>query len=192
MTYMIFGIILFLATHSTRMCADGWRSRTIAAIGEPKWKGVYSLLSLAGFVLLAWGYSEARLTPTVLYNPPLFTRHIAGLLMLLSFILLAAANVPGNAIKARVGHPMVAGVKVWAFAHLLANGTLADVILFGSFLVWAIINFIASRKRDRAAGVTYPVGGASRTVITLVAGTAMWAVFAFWLHRMLIGVAPFG
>ena len=117
---------------------------------------------------------------------------VAGLLMLLSFILLAAANVPGNAIKARVGHPMVAGVKVWAFAHLLANGTLADVILFGSFLVWAIINFIASRKRDRAAGVTYPVGGASRTVITLVAGTAMWAVFAFWLHRMLIGVAPFG
>jgi uncharacterized membrane protein len=192
MTYMIIGIILFLGTHSTRMFADGWRSRTIAVIGEKKWKGAYALLSLAGFVLLAWGYGEARLAPTVLYNPPLFTRHIAGLMMLLSFILLAAANVPGNAIKAKVGHPMVAGVKVWAFAHLLANGTLADVVLFGSFLVWSIFNFVASRKRDRAAGVTYPSTGASRTVMTLAAGTATWAVFAFWLHRVLIGVAPFG
>jgi uncharacterized membrane protein len=192
MTYMIIGIILFLATHSVRMFADGWRSRIIAAIGEPKWKGVYSLLSLAGFVLLVWGYGEARLAPMVLYNPPLFTRHIAGLLMLLSFILLAAANVPGNAIKAGIGHPMVAGVKVWAFAHLLANGTLADVLLFGSFLAWAIVNFAASRKRDRAAGVNYPRGDAKQLVLTIGAGTAMWAVFAFWLHRILIGVAPFG
>ena len=192
MTYMIIGIILFLATHSVRLFADGWRSRTIAAIGEPKWKGVYSLLSLAGFVLLVWGYGEARLAPMVLYNPPLFTRHIAGLLMLLSFILLAAANVPGNAIKAGIGHPMVAGVKVWAFAHLLANGTLADVLLFGSFLAWAIVNFVASRKRDRAAGVNYPRGDAKQLVLTIGAGTAMWVVFAFWLHRILIGVAPVG
>jgi uncharacterized membrane protein len=191
MTYLILGLFVFLGAHSVRIFADGWRSRTIARIGENKWKGLYTLTSIAGFALIALGYGQARMDSAALYNPPLFMNHIAGLLVLLSFVLLAAAYVPGNQIKGAVGHPMIAGVKLWAFAHLLCNGRVADVTLFGAFLVWAIADFIVSRKRDRAAGTTYPTGNGLRTVMTVVAGAVVWAAFAFWLHQYLIGVAPF-
>lgn len=118
-------------------------------------------------------------------------RHVAALLTLISFVLLAAAYVPRNSVKARLHHPMILGVKVWAFAHLLANGTLADLILFGSFLVWAIFSFIAARKRDRAARTQYPAGTMSGTIAVVVVGAAAWVLFAFWLHGRLIGVQPF-
>jgi uncharacterized membrane protein len=111
--------------------------------------------------------------------------------MLVSFVLLAAAYVPGNHIKARLGHPMIIGVKVWAFAHLLANGRLSDVVLFSPFLAWAVADFIAARKRDRVAGTVYPPGDELRTVLTVVAGVVAWAVFVAGLHLWLIGVAPF-
>ena len=111
--------------------------------------------------------------------------------MLLAFILFAASFVPGTKIRAAVGHPMVAGVKVWAFAHLLANGTLADVVLFGSFLVWAIVDYISLRRRDRAAGRGIPPGSA-RDAIAVVAGVVLYVVFALWLHGWLFGVRPFG
>lgn len=192
MTYLILGLLVFLATHSVRIVAEDWRTRTIARIGPNAWKGIYSAVSIAGFVLLVWGYGQARETSVVLYVPPAFMYPITTLLTLISFVLLAAANVPGNHIKAAVGHPMVAGVKLWAFAHLLSNGSLADVILFGTFLVWAIVDFIASRKRDRAAGTRYPAGSGARTAATVIAGIAVWAAFAFWAHRWLIGVGPFG
>ena len=191
MSYLIPGLIIFLGVHSVRIFAESWRTRTIARVGENKWKGVYSLISIGGFALLVWGYGQARLESVVLYDPPLFTRHIAGLLMLVSFVLVAAAKVPGNHIKAAVGHPMVAGVKVWALAHLLSNGRLADVILFGAFLAWAIADFIAARRRDRAAGTVYPAGIELRTVMTVIAGVLVWAVFVSGLHLWLIGVPPF-
>ena len=192
MTLLLLGLVLFLGVHSTRVVADGWRSATIARIGEKPWKGIYAVLSIAGFVLLVIGYGAARQSPVVLYTPPVWTRHLAAVLTIPAFVLLVAAYVPRNAIKRAVGHPMVAGVKVWAFAHLLANGTLADVLLFGSFLAWAVLSFIAARRRDRAAGIVYPVGAPTRTVITIAIGIVAWAVFAFALHRPLIGVAPFG
>ena len=192
MTLLMLGLVLFLGVHSTRIVADGWRTATIARVGEKPWKGIYSLLSIAGFVLLVIGYGAARQSPVVLFAPPVWTRHLAALLTIPAFVLLAAAYVPGNAIKRAVGHPMMAGVKVWALAHLLANGTLADVLLFGTFLAWAVLGFIAARRRDRAAGTTYPAGPGSRTAITVVVGLVAWAVFAFALHRPLIGVAPFG
>jgi uncharacterized membrane protein len=160
-------------------------------MGEGSWKGMYSLLSIAGFVLLIWGYGQARQAPVVLWTPPLAMRHLAGLLTLIAFIFITAAYVPRNGLKARLHHPMLLGVKVWALAHLLANGTLADVLLFGSFLVWAILCFKSARQRDRANNTVYPAGTASGTAITVVAGAAAWAVFAFWLHGMLIGVRPF-
>lgn len=191
MTYLILGLIIFLGAHSVRIFAEDWRTRAIARVGQNPWKGVYSLISIAGFVLLVWGYGQARQAGGVLYDPPLFMRHITSLLTLISFVLLAAAKVPGNHIKAAVGHPMVAGVKLWAFAHLLSNGSLADVILFGAFLVWAIVDFIAARKRDRSAGTRYPAGSGARTAMTVAAGVVAWAVFAFWAHLWLIGVAPF-
>jgi uncharacterized membrane protein len=192
MTLLLLGLALFLGVHSTRIVADDWRTATIARVGEKPWKGIYSLLSIAGFVLLVIGYGAARQSPVVLFAPPAWTRHLAALLTIPAFVLLAAAYVPGNAIKRAVGHPMMAGVKVWALAHLIANGTLADVLLFGTFLAWAVLGFIAARRRDRAAGTTYPAGPGSRTAIAVVVGLVAWAVFAFALHRPLIGVAPFG
>jgi len=191
MSYLILGLVIFLGAHSVRIFAEDWRTRTIARVGPNPWKGVYSLISIAGFVLLVWGYGQARQAGGVLYDPPLFLYPITSLLTLISFVLLAAAKVPGNHIKAAVGHPMVAGVKLWAFAHLLSNGGLADVVLFGAFLVWAIVDFIAARKRDRSAGTRYPAGRGARTAMTVVAGVVAWAVFAFWAHLWLIGVAPF-
>ena len=190
--YLIAGLLLFLGVHSTRVFADGWRNQTRARIGEMPFKGMYSLLSLAGFMLLIWGYGVARQQPVVLWSPPVAMRHIAALLTLVAFVLLAATYVPGNQIKARLHHPMVLGVKVWAFAHLLSNGTLAAVVLFGSFLVWAIVLFAASRRRDRREQTVYALGNAGATAITVVAGVAAWAVFALWLHKAWIGVAPFG
>jgi len=192
MTMLILGLVLFLGVHSTRIVAEGWRTRMIGRLGEGGWKGLYSVLSIAGFVLIVWGYGLARQSPVVLWQPPRGMNHLAALLMVVSFVLLVATYVPRNAIKAKVHHPMVISVKVWALAHLLANGTLADVLLFGSFLVWAVLSFRAARQRDRAAGTTYPSGSPAGTAITVFVGLLLWAVFAFWAHAWLIGVRPIG
>jgi uncharacterized membrane protein len=192
MTLLLLGLVLFLGTHSVRIFADGWRARRVSAMGLNAWKGVYSVVSIAGFVLIVYGYAAARLEPVVLYLPPVWTRHLAALLTIPAFILLVAAYVPGTRIKRAVGHPMVLGVKTWAVAHLLANGMLADVLLFGAFLAWAVLNYISARKRDRAAGTVYVVGPVTRDMIAVTGGLVAWAVFAFWLHRALIGIGPFG
>ena len=192
MGVLILGLVLFLGAHSARIVAEGWRARVIAQRGENAWKGLYSLVSLIGLVLLVWGYGLARQQPVVLWVPPVATRHVAALLMLVSFILLTAAYVPRNGIKTWLHHPMVLGVKVWAAAHLLSNGNLADVVLFGAFLLWSVLSFRAARARDRAAGTVYPRGDAFATGITAVVGTVLWLVFSMWLHVWLIGVRPFG
>ncbi|MCR5866101.1 MAG: NnrU family protein [Aquincola tertiaricarbonis] len=192
MTALIAGLLLFLGPHATRIFAEGFRQRQIAAHGLRRWKGLYSLVSLAGLVLIVWGYGQARLDPVLLWQPPRGMRHAALLLTLIAFVLLAASDSPRNHIKAALHHPMVLGVKVWAFAHLLANGMLADVVLFGSFLVWAIVLYAVSRRRDRREGTVYPPGTLRGTVITLVAGVGVWLLFVFWLHSWLIGVSPLG
>ena len=192
MTALILGLLVFLGVHSLRIVAEDWRTGVRARIGENAYKGVYSLLSLAGFVLLVWGYGQARLEPVALWTPITGMRHLAALLMLPSFVLLAAAYVPKNGIRARVHHPMVLGVKVWALAHLLANHTLADLLLFGSFLVWAVLDFRAARRRDRAAGTVYAPGTLAGTLGTVVAGLVAYGVFAMWAHGALFGVRPFG
>jgi uncharacterized membrane protein len=192
MTVLVLGLIVFFATHSVRIFADGWRTKQVARLGLRKYKNIYSVVALAGFVLIVWGYGLASADPVVLWTPPVWTRHVAALLNLPAFILLAASNPRGNFIKAAVGHPMVLGVKVWAFAHLIANGTLADVVLFGSFLVWSIVDFGAARRRDRRERTTYPAGTPARNAMTVVIGIALWLLFAFWLHAWLIGVEPFG
>ncbi len=192
MPLLIAGLLLFLGAHSVRVFAEGWRGRFIARRGENAWKALYSLVSLVGLGLLVWGYGAARQQPVVLWASPTWTRHLAALLTVPAFVLLAAAYVPGNAIKARVGHPMVLGVKVWALAHLLANNTLADVLLFGGFLLWAVLCFRAARARDRASQVVYPAGRPGPTLISVGVGLAAWVAFAFWGHLALIGVRPFG
>ena len=192
MTVLILGLILFLGPHSVRIVAEPWRTQMLQRLGEKPWKGLYSLVSLIGFALIIWGYGLARYDPVVLWQPPVAMRHIASLLTLASFILLTAAYVPGNSIKARLRHPMILGVKLWAFGHLLATAKLADVVLFGAFLLWAILDFRAARGRDRALGTTYAAGSMGGTLVTLVLGVAAWAAFAFWAHAAWIGIAPFG
>ncbi|HRK40015.1 MAG TPA: NnrU family protein [Burkholderiaceae bacterium] len=194
MTYLALGLLLFLGIHSVRIFAEDWRQKRLDTLGEAAWKGTYSLISVAGFALIVWGYGVARQAPVVLWVPPVGQRHAASLLTLVSFVLLAATYVPANALKARLKHPMVLGIKLWALAHLLSNGNLADVLLFGSFLLWAILSFRAARLRDAAAVVKAEIthSPASRTILTLVLGVVAWAAFALWAHGPLIGVSPFG
>lgn len=192
MIILILGLLVFLGVHSVRIVGEGWRAQTIRRIGVQPWKGVYSIASIVGFGLIVWGFGLARQQPVQLWSPPTGMRHLAALLTLIAFILLTAAYVPGNGIKARVHHPMVLAVKLWALAHLLANGNLAHVLLFGSFLVWAVLNFSAARRRDRLSGTVYAPGKTAATITTLVVGAAAWAVFGFWLHGWLIGVRPIG
>jgi len=192
MTLLVLGLLIFLGAHSVRIFADDWRTHTRARIGEGAWKGAYSVASLVGFVLIVWGYGLARQQPVLLWTPPVGARHLATPLVLVAFVLLTAAYVPGNAFKAVVKHPMVLGVKVWALAHVIANGTLADEVLFGAFLVWAVLDYRSSRQRDRESGVVYARGRTGPTLVTVAVGVAAWAVFAFWGHGLLIGVRPFG
>lgn len=193
MPTLIAGLILFLGVHSVRIYADGWRTQQQQKWGADAWRGAYAVLSLAGLVLLIYGFGLVRNEPVVVWIPPMGMRHAASLLNLFGFILLAAAYVPGNAIKARVYHPMVAGVKLWAVAHLMANGNLGHLMLFGSFLAWAVLDFISARKRDRRNPVsTAPVTKLSATLITVAVGVVGWLLFAFWLHGLLIGIKPFG
>src|ERR1700748_3103079 len=192
MIVLILGLVLFLGIHSVRIVADGWRSGFIARRGLNAWKGVYSLISIAGFVLICIGFGQARQQAVVLWSPPRWTHDVAALLTLLAFVLVTAAYVPGNGIKARVKDPMILGVKCWAAGHLLANGTLADVVLFGSFLAWAVLDFRAARRRRRAG--TEPAIGPvrrGRSAIVVVVGVLAWMLFALHLHQPLIGVAPF-
>jgi uncharacterized membrane protein len=192
MSYLLIGLFLFLGVHSVRIFADSWRTQTIRKYGELVYKGVYALLSLVGFCLIVWGFGVARETPMVLWQPPMVMRHVSSLLMLVAFVLLAAAYVPNNAIKARLHHPMVLGVKTWAIAHLLTTGTVAHIALFGSFLVWGVWLFVVSRRRDRLTHVQYSTATPGGTIATVVVGVAAWALFAFALHGMLIGIRPFG
>ena len=151
-----------------------------------------ALVSLAGMALIVIGFGQARMAPVVLWFPPVALRHLAGLIILVSFVLFVSAYVPGTRIKAKLGHPMLAGTKGWAFAHLLANGSLADVLLFGAFLAWGVLAFNSSRRRDRAAGTVYPAGSLNGDLTALSVGLAAWAMFAFWLHGWLFGMRPFG
>lgn len=190
MILLIAGLLLFLGAHSVRIFSDGTRTRLIEKNGANKWKGLITLLSIAGFALMIIGYQQARLTPIPLWEPPFWGGPLAIVLNLFAFILLIAAYIPRNSIKARIGHPMVASVKIWALAHLLANGNLVDLILFGSFLIWAVLDFRISRKRDRAENIVYPAGLLKNNVLTVVIGVIAWAAFVMYLHLYLVGVQP--
>lgn len=190
MLVLCLGLIMFIGVHALKIFASKQREAFIASYGDNKWKAAYSLISLLGFALIIYGFGLSRVDPIFIWNPPLWTRHIAILFTLFAFILLAASGISGNHFSQKLGHPMYAGIKIWAFAHLIANGTLADILLFGSFLLWAVLGFVSSRKKDRKEGVTYPAATISKTGLTVVAGLLAWLVFAGFLHKLLIGVSP--
>jgi uncharacterized membrane protein len=183
---LLAGLLIFLGVHSVSIVAPAAREQWAAAMGANAWRAVYSLISVAGFVLLVYGYGVARQSPTLLYVPPLWLRHVALLLMIPVFPLLIAAYMPGR-IRSAVKHPMLVAVKTWALAHLLANGMLADVLLFGGFLAWAVADRISLKRR-----AARPVKGAPPTrwndAIAVIAGIAVYALFLCCLHRVLIGM----
>ena len=194
MSWLLLGLLLFLGMHSVAIVAPQARNAIAHRIGEGPWKGLYTLVSLAGFGLIVAGYSAARQDPVHLWMPPSSLRHLAALLMLPVFVLLIAAYLPGR-IQRAARHPMLLAVKLWATAHLLSNGNLADVLLFGGFLAWAVADRI-SLKRRAAAGLLRPVHTAppnsANDAIAVVAGLALYLAFALWGHAFLIGVNPFG
>lgn len=192
MIVLIAGLIAFLGLHSVRVLAEPWRQRQLAALGPLRWKAVYSLASIATFALLVWGFSLARVGAPVVWTPPRALHYLTALGVLISFVLVAAAYVPGTQIKAALGHPMTLGIKTWAFAHLLSAASLADIVLFGAFLAWAVAVYAAARRRDRAAGTPRPEGNLTRDALALALGAGAWFAFAGWLHEPLIGVRPFG
>ncbi len=192
MLTLLFGLLLFIGIHSLQALAPGWRSQQRERWGELGYKGLYSLVAGAGLVLIVVGYDQARLEPVAIWTPPRGLVHASFLLMWVSMVLLVAAYVPRNAIRARLGHPMTLGVKTWALGHLLANGSLADLMLFGTFLIWAVLVFRSARRRPAPAGAAAPVS-ALGTGLTVLVGTAVWALFLWGgLHARWIGVDPLG
>ncbi|MDQ6684066.1 MAG: NnrU family protein [Pseudomonadota bacterium] len=192
MILFVMGLAAFLGLHSIAIVAPQWRARQVARLGEGRWKGTYSLLAALGLALLIVGYGLARRDPVVLYQPPSALRHGALLLMLPVFPLLFAAYLPGR-IQATVKHPMLLAVKLWATAHLLANGTLLDVFLFGSFLLWAVADRISVKRRSLGQGDGRQCLHAARNdTIAVVAGLAVYGAVVAFGHRWLIGVPPLG
>jgi uncharacterized membrane protein len=188
MAYLILGLVVFLGLHSVSIVAPSWRDATAARMGERAWKGVYSLISIASFVLLIYGYGLARTDPATLYAPPPQMRWATVLLMLPAFPLLFAAYFPGR-ISATLKHPMLAAVKIWALAHLLSNGALADVLLFGGFLAWAVADRISFKRRRQRPIRTAPARPWN-DAIAVIAGLAVYVLFIYWLHVRWFGVSP--
>ncbi|HEX5739741.1 MAG TPA: NnrU family protein [Hydrogenophaga sp.] len=189
MLLLIVGLVLFLGVHSVSIVSRSGRDQWVQRLGEGPWKGLYSLAALAGFVLIIYGYAQARETPVLLYTLPTGFRHLAALLMLPVFVLLAAAYLPGR-IQRATKHPMLLAVKFWALAHLLANGTLADVLLFGGFLAWAVADRISIKRRGVAAPQAR--GSTLNDVIAVAVGLGVYVLFIVWAHAWLFGVRPFG
>jgi uncharacterized membrane protein len=186
MMQLLLGLVIFLGMHSVAIIAPAWRAGMSRQLGMLPWKALYALVSLLGFWLIVRGYAAARLDPVVLYTPPAALRHLTYLLMLPVFPLLLAAYLPGR-IKARVKHPMLTATKAWATAHLLANGMLADVLLFGGFLAWAVLDRISLKKRSSTLTLAAPTS-ALNDIIAVLAGLALYALFVMWGHTRLIGV----
>jgi uncharacterized membrane protein len=187
MNVLLLGLVIFFGVHSVSIVNDPWRDRMAAKVGEWTWKGLYALVAIAGFALIVWGYGLARLDPVVVYTPPDWLHPVAMVLLVPVFPLLLAAYLPGR-IQTAAQHPMLVATKLWAVAHLLANGTLADVVLFGAFLVWAVVDRLSMKHRTQR-----PIPGIPPTrandLIAVVGGLALYAAFVLWLHGWLIGVS---
>lgn len=190
MAILVFGLLLFFLIHSVSVINHSWRDQFVQKYGEMAWKGVYALISIAGFTMIIQGYAEARMEPTVIYNSAPWLRHLAMLVMLPVFPLLLATYFPGR-IKTAAKHPMLAAVKLWALSHLLVNGFLTDVLLFGSFLAWAVLVRISMKHRQARPIPSAPVTAAN-DIIVVVTGIGLYVAFILVLHTAVIGVSPLG
>lgn len=188
MEILILGLFLFLGTHSISMLKPRWREMMVARLGLPAWQGLYSLVSLLGFGLMIWGYGLARQHPLPIYQPALWLSHLSLLLMLPVFPLLIATHLPGH-IQRWAKHPTLLATMLWALAHLLANGNLGDLLLFGGFLSWAILDRLSLRQRVGAAVRTAP-DSPYNDFIAVLMGLALYGLFIVWLHEWMMGLAP--
>ena len=187
MLLLIIGLVIFFAIHLVRMVLPLQREAIIASIGEAKWKGMYSIISILSLILLIWGYARARVDAPILYDPPHWAPWVAVILMAIAFILMMVGNLPAGKIKQAVKHPFLASIKIWAFAHLLVNGDLASIILFGSFLAYVVWNRFSVVQRSGPD----PVATSSTSdILSIVSGLLIWALLLFWLHQWLFGVNP--
>jgi uncharacterized membrane protein len=198
MIWLILGLLLFLGVHSVAIVSPGGRERLMTRLGEGAYKGLYSLVSAVGLGLIVWGYALSREAPVLLFHMPGGFRHLAALLLLPVFVLLLAAYLPGR-IQRAARHPMLLAVKLWALAHLLAQsstgGSLADLLLFGGFLVWAVFDRVSLKRRAQVGDLrpvpALPASGAN-DLIAVVGGLALYALTVVWAHQALFGVRPFG
>lgn len=192
MTILILGLVLFIGTHAFTM-ARNRRAALIARLGEGPYKGGYSILTAIGFVLLVYGYHVYRANGMIpVWSPPTWTRHLAVLLNLFAFISLAAMGPRPSHLQAALKHPMLVAIKIWSTAHLIANGDLGSILLFGSFLAWAVVDRISLKRRTDEPVRKLPKPappGWTRDIVAVVVGTAVWFVFGRFLHPLLIGVA---
>lgn len=187
MAILIIGLVLFLGVHSISIVAPGWRDTMTVRLGEGAWKGLYAAASLLGLILVIWGYGLARQEPVLLYVPPTGLRHVGLLLLLFVFPLALAAYLPGR-IKQRLKHPLLVAVKTWALAHLLMNGMLADVVLFGAFLAWAVVDRISLKRRPQREMLASGPASKYNDAIAVLVGLAIYVAFVAGLHQWLIGV----
>jgi len=188
---MIAGLVVFLGAH-TLTTQRALRARVIASMGEGTYKIVYSAVSAVGLALIVWGFARYRATGWIdVWQPPVAMKHITVALMLPAVILVAASYIRGR-IYTTLKHPMLAGIKLWALAHLLANGDLGSIILFGSFLAWAVFDRISLKRRGDAGGPPIPVGGATNDLIAVAVGVIAYLALAFAFHPAVIGVPVIG
>jgi uncharacterized membrane protein len=191
MALLVLGIVIFLGIHLVRSVAPGVRAAVIKRRGTGIWHAIHGIAALVGLALIAIGFDQARATSGVLYTPPTFMAHITLALMLIASICLVAAFLPAGKIRVATKHPAILAIKIWALAHLIANGETASVLLFGAFLAWGVILRISMKKRWRAGEITYPAFVSYRyDVAAVVLGAALYGVIVWKLHELLIGVPP--
>jgi uncharacterized membrane protein len=190
MTLLVLGLVIFLGLHSTRIVSESGRERAIARIGEGAWKGIYSALSVIGFVLIVWGFARARDDALQLWTPPTGARHITMLLMLIALILFASFLFKRSHIAVMAHHPLLWSVSLWSAGHLVANGSAADLILFGAFFVWSAADLASSYARDRRNSVVYPEPQLGATAGAIVVGLVVYALLIGGFHLWLFGVSP--
>ena len=189
MAILLLGLVIFFGLHSIRIFAEGGRAKAVARLGDGPWKGIYSLLSIIGFFLIVRGFARARWNVVELWAPPVWARHITILLMLFSTILMGAYIFKKSHIAVAAHHPMVWNVAIWAAGHLLSNGSSADLVLFGAFLVWAVADLRSSYARDQRNTVTCPAPNWGATMGAVVLGVVIWIALLGGLHLWLFGVS---
>lgn len=190
MERLILGLAVFFGVHSISLLALSWRNRVAERLGGRTWQGIYSIAALFGFYLLVTGYGAARTSAAVLYASPPWFRYLAALLMLPVFTLVLASVLPGR-IRARARHPLLLATMLWTVAHLLTNGSVADLLLFGTFLVWSVAVRTSLERRPARPMRTLPASAANDAIV-VVGGLALYAIFILWLHARWFGVAPLG